>query len=232
MADSRDDLYEQYRLKDEYNRIEARRIEDKRIENNRDDRDYFEAKRKAEQARGLEAARAGNTAFAIAGLTGRADDALHYLALRNSGSSLENSTKTEEKKPERKETMVLERIDTKPDFLGMIPFQIRKTLSYRLDHKARPFSLNPKIFPPLLDPTPPEEHVAFRITNVSRYWELIPRVSEEAYNHRLISKIAIKFNETSFPIEIRCDGPKEACEAFEADLKSVIDDLNAQPSRP
>jgi hypothetical protein len=54
-------------------------------------------------------------------------------------------------------------------------------------------------------------------------------LSAEAYGLGLKSKLVCDFNEVPYPVDIRCDGPKEACDAFKAHLSWLIDHINSKP---
>src|SRR6516164_8049306 len=82
-------------------------------------------------------------------------------------------------------------------------------------------------------PPPPEEHsLAFQIAKMPPSWitTFTNNVSEAAYRLGLKSKIVVELEETPGAIQIRCDGPKQACAVFEAHLNWLITYINTQPS--
>jgi hypothetical protein len=90
----------------------------------------------------------------------------------------------------------------------------------------------PPTSPP--EPPPPAEHsLAFQVTKIPPYWINIftNNVSEAAYGLGLRSKIVVELEETSRAIQIRCDGPKQACAVFEAHLNWLITYINTQPPK-
>jgi len=75
---------------------------------------------------------------------------------------------------------------------------------------------------------PPQASFQARITNVQPDWlhVLMNSLSEEAYGLGLRSKITCDFSILPFPVEVRCDGSKEACDKFEAHLNWIIPYIN------
>ena len=90
----------------------------------------------------------------------------------------------------------------------------------------------PPTAPP--EPPPPVEHsLAFQVTKIPPYWINIftNNVSEAAYGLGLKSKIVVELEETPRVIQIRCDGPKQACTVFEAHLNWLLTYINTQPPK-
>jgi len=90
----------------------------------------------------------------------------------------------------------------------------------------------PPTSPP--EPPPPVEHsLAFQVTKIPPYWINIftNNVSEAAYGLGLKSKIVVELEETPRAIRIRCDGPRQACAVFEADLNWLLTYINTQPPK-
>ena len=88
--------------------------------------------------------------------------------------------------------------------------------------------------PPSPKPSPPADHsFTTRVTNVAPFWLniLLTDFSEMAYKLRLISKITCDFTQTPIAVDIRCDGPKDACSAFQAHVNWLINYINARPLR-
>ena len=84
------------------------------------------------------------------------------------------------------------------------------------------------------EPPPPVEHsLAFQVTKIPPYWINIftNNVSEAAYGLGLKSKIIVELEQTPRVIQIRCDGPKQACAVFEAHLNWLITYINTQPPK-
>jgi hypothetical protein len=93
----------------------------------------------------------------------------------------------------------------------------------------QPPPINPK--PP---PAPPNDaSIAIKVTNVAGFWFhiFLNSISEEAYGLGLKSKIVCDplVTQTPMTVEIRCDGPKKACDAFQAHLTWLIDYINSHP---
>jgi hypothetical protein len=87
---------------------------------------------------------------------------------------------------------------------------------------------------PSPEPPPPVEHsLAFQVTKIPPYWINIftNNVSEAAYGLGLKSKIVVELEETPRAIQIRCDGPKQACAVFEAHLNWLLTYINTQPPK-
>jgi hypothetical protein len=96
-------------------------------------------------------------------------------------------------------------------------------------------SLGHPVLPTEIPPKTPDDHsFETRLTNVSSYWQdiLVGSLSAEAYGLGLRSKFGFDFKISPTALDVRCDGPKEACDAFKAHLEWVIAYINAQPPKP
>jgi Protein of unknown function (DUF2786) len=88
---------------------------------------------------------------------------------------------------------------------------------------------------PAPKPAPPEDaSLEMRLKGVRPFWMKIALnlLSQQAYGLGLKSKLVCDFRETPNALDIRCDGPQEACDAFRRYVYFLIDHINAQPSRP
>jgi hypothetical protein len=89
-----------------------------------------------------------------------------------------------------------------------------------------PMPLRPK-------PAPPDEaSFQAKVTNVSAFWLniFLSNISQEAYGLGLKSKMVVDFHSPKpQAVDIRCDGPKEACEAFQTHFNWLLDNINSQP---
>jgi hypothetical protein len=96
-----------------------------------------------------------------------------------------------------------------------------------LAHPAPPSTLPPPIVPA------PDHSIQFRATQIAPSWFpiFIGNLSEQAYGLGLKSKLSCDFSVTPTALDIRCDGPKDACEMFETHLKWLIAYVNAQQAR-
>jgi hypothetical protein len=87
--------------------------------------------------------------------------------------------------------------------------------------------------PPPPKPAPPDEaSFQSKVTNISAFWLniFLSNISQQAYGLGLKSKMVVDFRSTKpHAVEIRCDGPKEGCEAFQAHFKWLLDYINSQP---
>ena len=86
---------------------------------------------------------------------------------------------------------------------------------------------------PLEPPSPVEHSLDFEVTKIPPYWINIftNNVSEAAYGLGLKSKIVVELEAAPRVIQIRCDGPKQACAVFEAHLNWLITYINTQPPK-
>ena len=75
--------------------------------------------------------------------------------------------------------------------------------------------------------------LAFQVKKIPPYWINIftNNVSEAAYGLGLKSKIVVELEEIPRVIQIRCDGPKQACAVFEAHLNWLLTYINTQPPK-
>jgi hypothetical protein len=88
----------------------------------------------------------------------------------------------------------------------------------------------PPASPPL--PTPPPDHsIQYKLTKISDFWLpiILGNLSEQAYGLGLRSKLSCDFSEALRAIDIRCDGPQAACDAFVAHLNWLLNHVNSQP---
>jgi hypothetical protein len=81
--------------------------------------------------------------------------------------------------------------------------------------------------PPL--PKPSEMSFQVTLTNVSPFWLriVLNNLSEQAYGLGLRSKMVCDFK-TPTAVNVRCDGSRQACKAFQEHLNLVLDHINAQ----
>jgi len=103
--------------------------------------------------------------------------------------------------------------------------------------KKNPALAHPPPHPqvPTPKPAPPGEHShQIRITNVAPFWLYIAlnSLSQQAYGLGLKSKIVVDFKQLPYAIDIRCDGPEVACDAFARHVDWLIDYINSQPREP
>jgi hypothetical protein len=108
-------------------------------------------------------------------------------------------------------------------------------------HKARelvkkhPSLAHPRPAPPAPAPKrapPGDDALEILVTHISPFWLniFLNNLSEQAYGLGLKSKLVCDFK-TPHAVDIRCDGPKKACEAFKAHLSWLIDYINSQPRK-
>jgi hypothetical protein len=99
---------------------------------------------------------------------------------------------------------------------------------------------NPSLASPPLPPTPPppkpappdEASLQIKVSNISRFWLniFLSNLSQEAYGLGLKNKMVSDFKSTKpHAVEIRCDGQKDACVAFQTHLNWLLDVINSQP---
>ena len=102
-------------------------------------------------------------------------------------------------------------------------------------HKARELvKKDPSLAHPPAATAPPHDTLyEAKITDIPSSWLNIAltNLSQEAYELGLKSKILCDFDRTPTAIDIRCDGPKKACEAFSVHVKWVLDYINSQPPK-
>jgi hypothetical protein len=92
---------------------------------------------------------------------------------------------------------------------------------------------HPEPAPP---PPPPQPDYCFQvdITNIPTDWVTLVAhsLSKEAYGLGLKSKIEYDFSDTPLSLNVRADGSKAACRAFEKHFTRLIDFVNAQQRQP
>jgi hypothetical protein len=90
--------------------------------------------------------------------------------------------------------------------------------------------------PPPAPAEPPEPNYCFQveIANIPPDWLALVAhsLSKEAYGLGLRSKIEYDFSDTPPALNVRADGSKEACSAFEEHFTSLIDFVNSQQRQP
>jgi hypothetical protein len=97
--------------------------------------------------------------------------------------------------------------------------------------------LNPSLAHPVPPPAPtvsvpPADHsVQYRATNIRPTWlnNFVGNLSEQAYGLGLRSKFSFDFTVLPTAVDIRCDGPKAACDTFDAHLNWLVNFINSQP---
>jgi hypothetical protein len=69
-----------------------------------------------------------------------------------------------------------------------------------------------------------------KITNVSLFWLpiIMSNLSAQGYGLGLKSKIVTAFSKASYEVDVRCDGPSEACKAFQIHLDWLVNYVNSQ----
>lgn len=94
-----------------------------------------------------------------------------------------------------------------------------------------PSLAHPPPAPPPKTPPPDETCVEFRITKLAPFWLniFINKLSEQAYGLGLKSKLVCDFKEIPIAVEVRCDGSKQACDAFKAHVLWLVNYINSQP---
>jgi hypothetical protein len=103
-----------------------------------------------------------------------------------------------------------------------------------------------KIDPSLAHPPPPppipaikgappdESSVQIKVSKITPFWLpiFLSNLSEQAYGLGLKSKLSCDFSAKLATVNIRCDGSKQGCEAFEAHLNWLIGHINSQSKKP
>jgi hypothetical protein len=83
---------------------------------------------------------------------------------------------------------------------------------------------------------PPEPNYSFQvaITNIPADWITLiaHNLSKEAYGLGLKSKIEYDFSDVPLALNVRADGCKDACHAFEKQFTRLMDFVNSQPRQP
>jgi hypothetical protein len=85
--------------------------------------------------------------------------------------------------------------------------------------------------PPTTPPPKPEHSIEYHVTKITQIWlgAFLSNVSEKAYGLGLRSKLSLDLSELPTAVDIRCDGPKEACDLFVKHLQWLIAYINSQP---
>ena len=88
--------------------------------------------------------------------------------------------------------------------------------------------------PPVPEPSEPHYYFQVEIANIPPdCLALVAHsLSREAYALGLKSKIEYDFSDTPAALNVRADGPWEACSAFENHFTSLMDFVNAQERQP
>jgi len=91
--------------------------------------------------------------------------------------------------------------------------------------------------PPPAPPKPapkPNYYFQVEITNIPPDWLTLVAhsLSKEAYGLGLKSKVEYDFSDTPLSLNVRADGSKEACKAFEKQFTLLIDFVNSQQRQP
>jgi hypothetical protein len=83
-------------------------------------------------------------------------------------------------------------------------------------------------------PAKPNYCFAVEITNIPPDWLTLVAhsLSKEAYGLGLKSKIEYDFSDIPPALNVRADGPREACNAFERHFTSLIDFVNSHEQQP
>ena len=86
---------------------------------------------------------------------------------------------------------------------------------------------------PTPPPAPPDEvSLKIRFTNIPPFWLhiIINSLSQEAFGLGLKNKIVIDFNVQPYALDVRCDGAKPACDAFQKHADWLLAYVNSQPA--
>jgi Protein of unknown function (DUF2786) len=80
---------------------------------------------------------------------------------------------------------------------------------------------------------PHEASLQSKVTNITRFWLpiFLSNLSEQAYGLGLKSKLSCDFSVVPTTVNIRCDGSKKGCDAFEAHLNWLIEHINSQSKK-
>jgi hypothetical protein len=78
-------------------------------------------------------------------------------------------------------------------------------------------------------PSAGEHSVETKVVSIPPFWLTIflTRASEQAYKLGLKSRILCDFSAVPVAVDVRCDGAKEACDAFLAHLDWLIEYINS-----
>jgi hypothetical protein len=101
--------------------------------------------------------------------------------------------------------------------------------------KQDPSLARPDPVPPAPVAAAPEASFQNHITNITHVLlpVLMSNLSNEAYGLGLKSKIEVEFvrGATSYKVNVRTDGSKQACAAFQAHLAWLLEHFNSLPTR-
>ena len=100
---------------------------------------------------------------------------------------------------------------------------------------------NPALAHPDPPPTPtppltpkPDHSIQYTVSKIPQFWLgiFMSSISQEAYGLGLRSKLTCDFSDEPLTtVDIRCDGPKEGCDAFITHLKWLLNHINSQPPK-
>jgi hypothetical protein len=100
--------------------------------------------------------------------------------------------------------------------------------------KTDPSLAHPPTPTPVMKGVPPDESsLQSKVTNITRFWLpiFLSNLSEQAYGLGLKSKLSCDFSVTPTTVNIRCDGSKKGCDAFQAHLNWLIRHINSQSKK-
>lgn len=113
---------------------------------------------------------------------------------------------------------------------------LRKARELVKENRALAHPEPPPAPPPPASPKPAQPDYSFHveITNIPPDWLTLVAhmLSKAAYGLGLKSKIEYDFSDTPAALNVRADGPKQACHAFETHFTSLIDFVNSQQALP
>jgi hypothetical protein len=101
--------------------------------------------------------------------------------------------------------------------------------------KANPSLAHPPPTPPPRLAPPNEASFQTKVTKIPAFWLniFLTNISQEAYGLGLKSKLVSDFGSLEpQAVEVRCDGPREACEAFQTHLNWLINYINSELKKP
>ena len=83
-------------------------------------------------------------------------------------------------------------------------------------------------------PSPPSYYFQVAITNIPPDWLTVVAhsLSKEAYGLGLKSKIEYDFSDTPLSLNVRADGSRAACDAFEQHFTRLMDFVNSHQHQP
>lgn len=99
---------------------------------------------------------------------------------------------------------------------------------------AAPLPPEPAVAPEPPEAAEPDYCFQVEITNIPPDWLTVVAhsLSREAYGLGLKSKIEYDFTDIPLALNVRADGSREACCAFETHFTSLIDFVNSQQQQP